>query len=51
MKTFAETLNIAPIDAKMMSQPAETEEAQKNNINVLCSGLKFANNTLRYYFR
>lgn len=29
MKTFAETLNIAPIDAKMMSQPAETEEAQK----------------------
>lgn len=34
MKTFAETLNIAPIDAKMMSQPAETEEAQKNNINV-----------------
>ena len=25
MKTFGETLNIAPIDAKMMSQPADTE--------------------------
>ncbi|HCY7449745.1 TPA: alpha/beta hydrolase [Staphylococcus aureus] len=28
MKTFGETLNIAPIDAKMMSQPADTEEGR-----------------------
>ena len=40
MKTFGETLNIAPIDAKMMSQPADTEEGriEQNELQLRCSG-------------